>query len=207
LTDVAGIFQEEYELDVREGVTATFGDVLWALGNKKKNRPAAQPREVDNDVPIHKRLNSKEWKYCIALHELTNPKCHNFPISEVGATSKGSSKISRAAVTLAIDALLVDLNDPEWNSVIEKYCTDDYVKEENLDFVTAARLILEDPLAVLDLTELQKLALSKFRIEIDPHCAIDISPEKPNSSMTDKLRKDKKRRLLENQSRLKFQGV
>jgi hypothetical protein len=87
LTNVAGIFQEEYELDVREGLTATFGDVLWALGNKRKNRLPAQPREGCN-VPIHNRLNSKEWKYCIALNELTNPRCHNFPITEVGGAKK-----------------------------------------------------------------------------------------------------------------------
>jgi hypothetical protein len=30
--------------------------------------------------------------------------------------------------------------------MIKKFCSDAYVKDENLHFVTAARLILEDPL-------------------------------------------------------------
>jgi hypothetical protein len=91
LTNIAAVFQEEYELDVKEGDTATFGDVLWALGNPSKNpkyyRAPAQPKE-GYTVPIHKRLSRKDWMYYRALNDFTNPKAHPLPIPEVDGEMK-----------------------------------------------------------------------------------------------------------------------
>ncbi len=91
LTNIAAIFQEEYELDVKEGDTATFGDVLWALGNASKNpeyyRAPAAPKEGIT-VPIHKRLLRKEWIYYKALNDFINPKPHPLPIPEIDGEMK-----------------------------------------------------------------------------------------------------------------------
>jgi len=91
LTNIAAVFQEEYEFDVKEGDTATFGDVLWALGNPSKNpkyyRAPAAPKE-GYTVPIHTRLSRKDWIYYRALNDFTNPKAHPLPIPEVDGEMK-----------------------------------------------------------------------------------------------------------------------
>jgi hypothetical protein len=91
LTNIAAVFQEEYELDVKEGDTATFGDVLWALGNPSKNpkyyRAPAAPKE-GYTVPIHTRLSRKDGMYYRALNDFTNPKAHPLPIPEVDGEMK-----------------------------------------------------------------------------------------------------------------------
>jgi len=91
LTNIAAVFQEEYDLDVEEGDTATFGDVLWALGNPSKNpkyyRAPAAPKE-GYTVPIHTRLSRKDWIYYRALNDFTNPKAYPLPIPEVDGKMK-----------------------------------------------------------------------------------------------------------------------
>ncbi len=78
-------------MDVKEGDTATFGDVLWALGNPSKNpkyyRAPAAPKE-GNTKPIHTRLSKKDWIYYRALNDFTNPKAHPLPIPEVDGEMK-----------------------------------------------------------------------------------------------------------------------
>ena len=81
-------------MDVKEGDTATFGDVLWALGNPSKNpkkfRPPAAPKE-GYTVPIHRRLSRKDWIFYRALNDFTNPKAHPVPIPEVDGKIPHSS--------------------------------------------------------------------------------------------------------------------
>ena len=80
-------------MDVQEGDTATFGDVLWALGNPRSSknpkyyRAPAAPKE-GYTVPIHTRLSRKDWIYYRALNDFTNPKAHPLPIPEVDGEMK-----------------------------------------------------------------------------------------------------------------------
>jgi len=64
---------------------ATFGDVLYGLGNRK--RAAAKPKDP-NTAPIYTRLTKKEWTYFKQLNETTNPKTHSLVIPEVDGKMK-----------------------------------------------------------------------------------------------------------------------
>ncbi len=63
----------------------------------------------------------------------------------------------------AIVALATEVNDEILINFIKQYCSDDCIKSENIDFISGSRRILEDPLAVTELTEDEKTALWKFR--------------------------------------------
>jgi hypothetical protein len=89
----------------------------------------------------------------------------------------------------AIDELMKELDEKKWTDVIKKFCTDDYVDGRNLDFITAARSILDNPLAI---TELNQEVLWKFKKEVNPSCAVDISPQKPTATFAQKMTKKKK---------------
>ena len=86
LTNIAAVFEQEYELDVKPGNVATFGDVLYALGNNSKDpnkfREPAPPK-AGYTVPIKKRLSNKDWDFYKSLNDSTNPFVHPLVIPEV----------------------------------------------------------------------------------------------------------------------------
>ena len=84
---MAEAFYSDYELNVKDGYSPTFGNVLHGLGDKEKARLPAKPREGVT-VPIEEMLEPKEWEYFKALNSHINGSVHSSKIPLVDGKYK-----------------------------------------------------------------------------------------------------------------------
>ena len=79
LTRIARTFQKEYHLGLKQGTKATFGNVLWALGNDSKKpskfRSPALPKD-GYTIPIRERYPKQLWDFLEKLNEKVNGEVH-----------------------------------------------------------------------------------------------------------------------------------
>ncbi|KAI3657095.1 hypothetical protein MP638_005789 [Amoeboaphelidium occidentale] len=176
----------------------SFEEAVQRIGDSRECfRQRVAQLEFAALIPDH---DSEEWNKLKIMHTI---------LSKVDETTRylQTSNLNLMDAKEAIDLLLENLREigdvaNELIPIIEEFCSDSYSQvAPYADFVRAAKKVLNDPLVAV--TDDERQLLVDFEKEFSIDTAVDISPIKDSATQLEILHKRKKRKILENDLRIR----